>query len=128
MDSERSDSPAQQLSFPSHLRLRQGGDFERIYALKQKAGDERLLIFAALNNLPHNRLGLSIGRKHGGSVQRHRLRRLVKEAFRLDQHTLPVGLDFIVIPGREAATSTVDDFRASLRNLLNRLQRRIKHV
>jgi len=50
------------------------------------------------NGLPHLRLGLSVSRKYGGAVQRNRLRRLYREAFRLTRHEMPVGLDLVLIP------------------------------
>ncbi len=43
------------------------------------------------------RLGLSIGRRVGGAVVRSRLKRLLREAFRLEQHALPPGFDLVVV-------------------------------
>lgn len=48
-----------------------------------------LILFLKANSLPHHRLGLSIGRAVGGAVRRSRLKRHIREAFRLLQHDLP---------------------------------------
>ena len=109
--------------FPSSRRLRSERDFERIYALKQRAGDSHLLIFAAANPLGTTRIGLSVSRKHGNSVVRHRIRRLLKEAYRLSQHDVPEGLDLIVIP-RENSGAGLAEYQASLVSLTKRLARR----
>ena len=55
-----------------------------------------LVVYAAENNLPYNRLGLSVSKKVGGAVIRNCLRRLVKESLRL-KIGLAQGYDFIVI-------------------------------
>jgi ribonuclease P protein component len=114
------------LTFPRDRRLRSGRDFERIYTLKQKAGDDVLLLFGANNELGRTRIGLSVSRRNGNSVQRHRLRRLLKEAYRLEQHHIPEGLDLILIPSRNAAAAPLEAFRESLVKLAGRLSRKLR--
>lgn len=113
--------------FTRARRIAATSDFDRIYALKQRVGDDHLLIFCAANPAGVTRIGLSVSRKHGNSVVRHHLKRLLREAYRLEQHGLPEGLDLVLIP-RIGATSTVDDYRRSLRKLVPRLSRRLEQV
>jgi ribonuclease P protein component len=110
--------------FPHSRRLRSERDFERIYALKQRAGDSHLLVFAAANRMGTTRIGLSVSRRHGNSVARHRIRRLLKEAYRLSQHDVPEGLDLILIP-RENSGAGLAEYQASLVSLTKRLARRL---
>lgn len=105
-------------------RIRSGRDFERIYAQRQRAGDDHLLVFGAAGTTGRTRFGLSVSRKHGGAVRRVRLKRLLREAFRLAQHELPPGLDLILIP-RQQSGATRDDFRRSLVSCARRLARRL---
>lgn len=62
-----------------------------MYAAKLKKTAGPLILWARPNGLGHWRLGLSVGTRFGGAVQRNRMKRLLREAFRLSQHELPVG-------------------------------------
>ena len=111
-------------TFPRSRRIRSSQEFEWIYAQRQRAGDDHLLVFAAANGLEHPRLGLSVSKKHGNAVRRARLKRLLREAFRLSQHELPPGLDLILIP-RQGTAAGLEEFRGSLVRLVRRLAKRL---
>lgn len=116
--------PSQRLKLPKTRRLRSSLDFKRIYELKQRRGDATLLVFAARNEIGTTRIGLSISKKNGNSVVRHRIRRLIREAYRLEQCTMPEGLDLILIP-RPGSNATLSDYRNSLPSLAKQLDRKI---
>ena len=53
------------------------------------------------------RLGMAVTRKTGCAVFRNRLRRLIRETFRLLQHAIPPGWDFVVVPKKQADFSGI---------------------
>jgi len=113
--------------FPVHLRLRQHRDFERILSQGLRVGDHRLTVWAQANGLNHPRLGLIVGAKHGNAVRRNRLKRILREAFRLSRPRLPAGLDLVCSP-RVNADISLDTSVESLTRLAERLARRLlKH-
>ncbi len=127
--------------FPKKCHIRRGADFQRVYRRRAIASDDRLLVFACENGLPHPRLGLSVSRKVGGAVVRNRWKRLIREAFRLSlaapatqenppncghgahvlqrkslkRESLPDGIDLVVIPR--------PDFQPDLESLVESLPR-----
>lgn len=80
---------AQSLTFRRRHRLAHARQFQAIYAAKARKARGPITVFAVPNNLPHPRLGLSIGRRCGPAVTRNLIKRRLREAFRLRQHDLP---------------------------------------
>ncbi|HIF00857.1 MAG TPA: ribonuclease P protein component [Planctomycetes bacterium] len=105
-------------------RIRSGSDFRRCYN-GVRAGDDHLLIFAIRNDVGCSRIGVSVSKKHGNAVKRNRKKRLLREAWRAHQHDLPQSLDLVLVP-RQRADSGLNDFKASLRRLTCKLERRLK--
>ncbi len=107
-----------------HEHLRRPADFKLVYDRRRSASDGWLIVYVRENGLPYLRLGLSVSRKFGGAVQRNRLRRLYREAFRLTRHTMPVGLDLVLIP-RKPAEPTLDQLKETLPRLVCLVAKRL---
>jgi ribonuclease P protein component len=84
--------------FPKLLHLRSPAEFEAVYHPRMRESRGPLTIYALPNSLGHPRLGLSTSRKVGNAVRRNRIRRLLREAFRLLQHDFPRGYDIVIVP------------------------------
>lgn len=110
--------------FRKAQRLLAKGDFDAVFQRRCKASDGVLLVLALRTDAALTRLGLSVSRKLGNAVVRNRLKRLLREAFRLVQHELPQGFDLVVIPsGIQRASLT--GYCESLVRLTKKLQRRL---
>lgn len=112
-------------TFPQHVRLKTPAQFKAVYDAKRSVSDGVLVVYTAANALPHPRVGLSVSRKVGNAVVRNRWKRLLREAFRLNRHALPPGLDFILIPRSGQAEPTLDAITASLVKLAADAVRRV---
>jgi len=78
--------------------MRRPADFERVYAERRSASDGRITVCCRINGLAYSRLGLSVSSRVGNAVVRNRWKRLLREAFRLRQGDLPLGVDLVAIP------------------------------
>jgi len=103
-------------------RLRKTGQFKAAYAGRARIGDGRLVAYALANGLGVTRLGVSVGKRCGGSVQRNRIKRLLREAFRLARAEFPPGYDIVLVP--LDAGRTFAEFEQSLRALVPEAIRR----
>jgi len=89
-------------------RIGRRDDFARVYAARCSAGDDVLVVYAAPNDLPFARIGISVSRKVGIAVRRSYIRRRIREAFRLNKERLPTGMDLICIAKQSAGDKKVD--------------------
>jgi ribonuclease P protein component len=117
-------SSAKKYAFRPKEHLRRPGDFQRVYDRRRSVSNEWLIVYGCENGLPHLRLGLSVSRKVGGAVQRNRLRRLYREAFRLTKANMPVGLDLVLIP-RKTEAPPLAELVKCLPKLVGQLARRL---
>ena len=90
------DAQAADRSFPRAVRLLARRDFLRVYDRGLRAPGPSLVVFAAPNGLSWSRLGITVSRKFGGAVARNRMKRRLREIFRVHRNTLLPGLDLVV--------------------------------
>ncbi len=106
--------------FPQRMRVKEGADFARAYQRGLREDARWVVVYGFPNGLNHVRLGLSVSRKVGGAVRRNRLKRLLREAFRLQQHHLAPGLDLIVV-ARPHELRPLEDYESVLVRASSRL-------
>jgi ribonuclease P protein component len=87
-------------------RLSRSADFDRVYREGRSHASRHLVVYAfpggerAEGEGP--RLGVSVGRKVGGAVERNRMKRLLREAFWATSSDLPENYDFVLVARPDA--------------------------
>jgi ribonuclease P protein component len=105
------------LTLPAQRRLRRKSDFEAAYASGRRFGNGFFAVTAKPNNIGGPRLGLAVSVKNAGSaVERNRIRRTIRESFRLHQHELPA-LDLVVSARARARDVAGAELRVNLEAL-----------
>jgi ribonuclease P protein component len=116
--------PIRRATFRPHERINDPRDFRRAFERKRSASDNALIVYGVENGRDHPRLGISIGRKKvRRAVERNRIKRLLREAFRLGKDELPAGLDLVVVP--RGPGLTFDEAREALPRLAQAVARRL---
>jgi ribonuclease P protein component len=102
-------------------RMRRPAEFREVYAKGRRVGNEMFAANFLANQAGVARLGLSIAvRTSGGAVQRNRLRRVIRESFRLHRHALPA-LDIVIGARAAARAASAAQLRAALERLWQRI-------
>ena len=99
--------------FPHAHRLHGARAFRTVYDAKVRKHAGPLTVFCRPNGLGHGRLGLSVSRKVGNAVRRSRVKRMLREAFRLTGPERPAGFDLVVVV-RPHGKLRLEDYRRLL--------------
>jgi len=114
---------SQRFTFPKQMRLSKRRDFQAVFEARERKSVGPLLVYARPNGLGFHRLGLSVSRRVGRAVRRNRVKRHLREAFRLLQHELPGCYDLIIVV-RPHAELPLEAYQNNLRLALESLDRR----
>jgi ribonuclease P protein component len=77
--------------------LKSSNDYKEIYRTGKSYANKYLVMYVRKNGLENNRLGISVSKKVGNSVIRHRITRLIRESYRLSEDRLCNGLDIVIV-------------------------------
>ena len=77
--------------------LKKNSDFQNVYANGKSFANRYLVMYVLKNDLNKNRIGISVSKKVGNSVIRHRITRLIRESYRLQEDVFNSSLDIVVL-------------------------------
>ena len=83
--------------------LKSSIEFKSVYNTGNSKANKYLVMYVSKNQLGINRVGISVSKKVGNSVVRHRLKRIIKEVFRLHQEVFNSGLDIVIVVRNSAS-------------------------
>lgn len=97
--------------------LKKNDDFKNVYKKGKSYANKYLVMYVLKNNKEVNRIGISVSRKVGNSVVRHRVTRLVRESYRLHENIFNSGLDIVVVARKSAASVGYFEIESALLHL-----------
>lgn len=97
--------------------LKRNSDFQRVYREGKSYANRYLVLYVLQNQTERNRLGISVSKKVGNSVVRHRMARLIRESYRLQEDMFNSGLDMVVIARVSAKDREMREIESALLHL-----------
>ena len=102
--------------------LKKNIEFKNVYSNGKSYANKYLVMYVLKNELNKNRIGISVSKKVGNSVIRHRITRLIRESYRLQEEMFNSSLDIVVIARgtvREVGYKEIESALLHLGNLHN---------
>ena len=95
-------------------------EFKEVYGKGISVADRLLVLYCLKNDDERSRLGISVSKKVGNSVVRHRLMRLIRESYLSLKSLLPAGYSIVVIARVQAADKSFSDILSAMQHLLRK--------
>jgi ribonuclease P protein component len=94
--------------------LKKNKDFLFVYKNGKSYANKHLVMYILENNTQENRIGISVSKKVGNSIVRHRLTRLIRESYRLKEEKFQAGLDIVIVARVAAKDKSFNEIQSSL--------------
>ena len=101
-------------------RLKKNAEFRAVYRRGKSFSNNLLVLYVYRNKKSINRLGISVSKKVGKSVIRNRIKRLIKENFRLNIEDIKVGYDLVFIARNLSKGKNYVEIENSMKNLIKK--------
>ena len=97
--------------------LKKNSDFKNVYTRGKSYANRYLVMYMLENDLGKNRIGISVSKKVGNSVVRHRITRLIRESYRLHENIFNSGLDIVIVARNSASRVGYSEIESALLHL-----------
>lgn len=97
--------------------LKKNHQFQFVYKYGRSYANKYLVMYVKENGADRNRIGISVSKKVGNSVVRHRITRLVRESYRLHEAVFNSGLDIVIVARQNAASVGYEEIESALLHL-----------
>jgi ribonuclease P protein component len=97
--------------------LRKNKQFQTVYRIGKSYANRQLVLYVLVNKGGERRVGFAAGKRLGNAVKRNRVKRLLREAYRLHQCRFVDGLDLIIVGRQPILTEKLAVVTAALLHL-----------
>lgn len=105
------------MKYKNSESLKSNIDFQYVYKNGKSYANKYLVMYVLENEKETNRLGISVSKKVGNSIVRHRITRLIRESYRLHENIFNSGLDIVVIARNSASEVSYFEIESALLHL-----------
>lgn len=106
------------MKFKDFETLKNNKDFRVVYGAKKSYANKQLVMYILENGTDINRIGISVSKKVGNSIVRHRLSRLIREVARLNMDKIEKGYDIVIVARTDLKNKNYFETRDAFMHLL----------
>lgn len=99
------------------VSIKKNYEFLNVYHHGKSYANKYLVMYILANNIEQNRFGITVSKKVGNSVVRHRVTRLIRESIRLQESNFLIGYDIVIIARSTAKGKKYQDIESALLHL-----------
>ena len=107
-------------------KLGKNPEFQKVYKQGRSKANKYLVMYVKTGESGPSRYGFSVSKKVGNSVVRHRVTRLIREAYRLNRANIDVGYDIVIVARPASKDKKCQDIESALMHLCG--LKKISHI
>lgn len=101
-------------------KIRKNIEFLNVYRHGKSYANKYLVMYVLGNKLDESRFGITVSKKVGNSVVRHRITRLIRECIRLQESNILTEYDIVIVARKAAKDKKYQDIESAFLNLCKR--------
>ena len=101
-------------------KIRKNIEFLNVYRHGKSYANKYLVMYVLSNKIDENRFGITVSKKVGNSVVRHRITRLIRECIRLQESNILTEYDIVIVARKAAKDKKYQDIEIAFLNLCKR--------
>ncbi len=99
------------------ISIKKNYEFLNVYHHGKSYANRYLVMYVFENNIANNRFGITVSKKVGNSVVRHRVTRLIRESIRLNEEKIARGYDIVIVARNTAKGKKYSDIESAFLHL-----------
>lgn len=103
------------------ISLNENRDFRRLYRSPNTAVNTFVAVYFRKNKEKTNRLGITVSTKVGNAVTRNKIKRKIREIYRLNEDNIKKNIDIVIVSRKAAATASYHDIEKAMLKAFKKL-------
>jgi ribonuclease P protein component len=105
-------------SFGKEEKILRKKEFSAAYDRGKRLSSANFIVFLNPNQQGKLRLGITVSKRVGKAVQRNRIKRLLREFFRVNKERLPQAQDIVIVARKDTSAKKLEEVSRELEGLL----------
>lgn len=115
------------MGIPSNIRIKKNTDYQTVFKKGKQISGRGVILYYSKNSAQDTRVGIIVSKKVGNAVVRNRIKRIIREIFRLNWPDIKSGYDIIIITRKSIREKSFHDIEKTFIDIMRRAGLLIKN-